>query len=92
MSKDSIKTTFNSLCKVVIKIETISYVKKNAASLDREDSILVHQNSVPAYVIESCEAQQERQNAIALLKLLTLSEHDKADNNVFSKEQLQADL
>ncbi len=80
------------MCKVVIKIETISYLKKNAVSLDREDPILINQNSVPAYVIESCEAQQERQNAIALLKLLILSEHDKADNNVFSKEQLQADL
>ncbi|WP_297199409.1 type II toxin-antitoxin system Phd/YefM family antitoxin [uncultured Pluralibacter sp.] len=75
-----------------MKIETISYLKKNAVSLDREDPILINQNSVPAYVIESCEAQQERQNAIALLKLLILSEHDKADNNVFSKEQLQADL
>ena len=67
-------------------------MKKNAISLVLEDPILINQNSVPAYVIESCEAQQERQNAIALLKLLTLSEHDKADNNVFSKEQLQADL
>ncbi|EDJ5809036.1 type II toxin-antitoxin system Phd/YefM family antitoxin [Salmonella enterica] len=75
-----------------MKIETISYVKKNAASLDLEEPILVTQNGVPAYVIESYDAQQERQNAIALLKLLTLSEQDKADGNIFSKEQLLADL
>ncbi|ABG16216.1 MULTISPECIES: type II toxin-antitoxin system Phd/YefM family antitoxin [Enterobacterales] len=75
-----------------MKIETISYVKKNAASLDLEEPILVTQNGVPAYVIESYDAQQERQNAIALLKLLTLSEQDKADGNIFSKEQLLAGL
>ncbi|MDX9500255.1 type II toxin-antitoxin system Phd/YefM family antitoxin [Salmonella enterica] len=75
-----------------MKIETISYVKKNAASLDLEEPILVTQNGVPAYVIESYDAQQERQNAIALLKLLTLSEQDKVDGNIFSKEQLLAGL
>lgn len=75
-----------------MKVETISYVKKNAASLDLEEPILVTQNGVPAYVIESYTAQQERENAIALLKLLTLSEKDKADGNVFSKEQLLAGL
>lgn len=75
-----------------MKVETISYVKRNAASLDLEEPILVTQNGVPAYVIESYTAQQERENAIALLKLLTLSEKDKADGNVFSKEQLLAGL
>jgi hypothetical protein len=75
-----------------MKVETISYVKKNAASLDLEEPILVTQNGVPAYVIESYDAQQERQNAIALLKLLTLSEKDMADGNTLSKEQLLADL
>ncbi|WP_337264706.1 MULTISPECIES: type II toxin-antitoxin system Phd/YefM family antitoxin [unclassified Serratia (in: enterobacteria)] len=75
-----------------MKVETISYVKKNAASLDLEEPILVTQNGVPAYVIESYEAQQERQNAIALLKLLTLSEKDKTDGNILSKEQLLTGL
>lgn len=80
------------LCEVAMKVETISYVKKNAASLDLAEPILVTQNGVPAYVIESYDAQQERQNAIALLKLLTISEKDRADGNVFSKEQLLAGL
>lgn len=39
------------------------------------------------YVIESYE-QQKRENAVALLKLLMLSEKDKAEGRVFSKEQL----
>lgn len=71
-----------------MRVETISFVKKNAASLDLAEPILVTQNGVPAYVIESYDQQQERQDAIALLKLLTLSENDKSQGKVFSKEQL----
>ncbi|WHP31941.1 type II toxin-antitoxin system Phd/YefM family antitoxin [Trabulsiella odontotermitis] len=75
-----------------MKVETISYVKKNAASLDLSEPILVTQNGVPAYVIESYDQQQERENTIALLKLLTLSEKDSADGKMFSKEQLLDDI
>lgn len=75
-----------------MKVETISYVKKNVAALNLSEPILVTQNGIPAYVIESYEAQQERESAIALLKLLTISEKDKADGNLLSKEQLLAGL
>lgn len=71
-----------------MKVETISFVKKNAATLDLSEPILVTQNGVPAYVIESYDQQQERENAIALLKLMTLSEKDKAEGKTYSREQL----
>lgn len=71
-----------------MRVETISYVKKNAATLDLAEPILVTQNGVPAYVIESYDVQQERENAIALLKLLTLSEKDKTEGKVYSRGQL----
>lgn len=71
-----------------MRVETISFVKKNAAKLDLAEPILVTQNGVPAYVIESHDVQQERENAIALLKLLTLSEKDKSDGKVYSRGQL----
>lgn len=71
-----------------MKIETISYIKKNAATLELDEPILVTQNGVPAYVIESWEQRQERENAIALLKLLTLSEKEKSEGKAVSKKQL----
>jgi len=71
-----------------MRVETISYVKKNAATLDLAEPILVTQNGVPAYVIESYDVQKERKNAIALLKPLTLSEKDKTDGKVYSRGQL----
>ena len=69
-------------------IRLLSYVKKNAATLDLSEPILVTQNGVPAYVIESYDQQQERENAIALLKLMTLSEKDKSEGKTYSKAQL----
>jgi|GEM_PF-5522387 hypothetical protein len=72
-----------------MKVETIGYVKKSAVTLALSEPILVTPNGVSAYVIESYE-QQKRENAITLLKLLTLSEKDKAEGRVFSKEQLVA--
>ncbi|WP_071788780.1 type II toxin-antitoxin system Phd/YefM family antitoxin [Franconibacter pulveris 601] len=59
-----------------MKIATISYVKKNAATLDLSAPILVTQNGAPAYVIESSEHKQERENTLGLgtrLRLSTIS-------------------
>ena len=67
-------------------------MKKITTSLDLAELILVTQNGTSAYVIESYSAQQERENAIALLKLMTLSEKDKEDGHLFSKEQLLVGL
>ncbi|GAA4649828.1 type II toxin-antitoxin system prevent-host-death family antitoxin [Kistimonas scapharcae] len=76
-----------------MRIESISYVKKNAAHLELDDEpIIVTQNGKPVYVIESYEERIRRDEAIALLKLLSLGEKDYRDDRVMSGEELMTSI
>lgn len=57
-------------------IETISFLKKNAANLNLDEPLVITQNGKPAYVIESYESKTMRDEAIALLKFAALAKQD----------------
>lgn len=59
-----------------MQIKTISYIKQNAASLNVEEPIVVTQGGNPVYRIESEASARQRDEAIALLKLVNLAERD----------------
>ena len=72
----------------MMRIEPISFVNMDAANLDLEEPIVVTQNGKPAYVIESLEDRERRQEATALLQLLSFGAKDEAKSKTLSGEQV----
>lgn len=75
-----------------MNIQTVSYLKTNAAKLDLDEPMVITQNGKPAYVIESYEERQRRDNTIAMMKLLAFSQEDKAQGRVMSSGSLKSRL
>ncbi|MFC2992522.1 type II toxin-antitoxin system Phd/YefM family antitoxin [Halomonas tibetensis] len=73
-----------------MRTETISYLKQNAATLDVQEPLIITQKGKPTYVVESYAAHQRREQAIALLKLLSLGEKSREEGRSMSPEEFRA--
>ena len=58
-----------------MRIETLTYLKKHANSLELDSPLLVTQNGKARYVVQNAGDYEFQQESLALLKLLTLSDH-----------------
>jgi hypothetical protein len=76
---------------MIMPTEAISYLKKHAANLDLSEPMTISQNGNPAYTIESYEDRKCRDEAIALMKLLSFSIDDEKHGRVNSGTQIRVD-
>ena len=70
-------------------VETVSFLKKNAANLPLEEPLTITQNGKPTYVIESIEERDRREEAIALLKLVSFAKSDMQAGRVMSSSSFK---
>lgn len=73
-------------------IETVSFLKKNAADLPLSEPLTITQNGKPAYVVTSYEEHERREQVIAMMKMISFAESDIKQGRISSMESLKERL
>jgi len=76
------------------RIRSISYLKSHAAQMAEDLALsgqpyVITQNGEARMVMESVERYQEKENLVALLKIIVLGEQDRLDAHGQSLEEVQ---
>ncbi|MFT6031019.1 MAG: hypothetical protein ACI8O8_002767 [Oleiphilaceae bacterium] len=80
------------MCGDIMRIETISFLKQNAANLELEEPMEITQSGKPVYRIETEDQAQRKDEAIALLKLMNIAERDIRSGKTMSPEEVKEAL
>lgn len=75
-----------------MRVETISYLKQNAAKLELDEPMVITQSGKPVYRIESEHQAQLKDEAIALLKLMNIAERDIRSGKTMSLQEAKLAL
>ncbi|WP_065822771.1 type II toxin-antitoxin system Phd/YefM family antitoxin [Photorhabdus australis] len=74
------------------RITTVSAFKKELASMDVSDPVVVTQNGEPLYVVQDPAQFEMQQEQMALLRLLSFAEKDVQAGRTVSSSDLRAGL
>ncbi|MCF2163861.1 type II toxin-antitoxin system prevent-host-death family antitoxin [Photobacterium carnosum] len=73
-------------------IETVSFLKKNAADLPLSEPLTITQNGKPSYVVISYEEYVRQEQAMAMMKMLRFSESDIKQGRTSTMESFKERL
>ncbi|MCD9513887.1 type II toxin-antitoxin system prevent-host-death family antitoxin [Photobacterium carnosum] len=73
-------------------IETVSFLKKNAADLPLSEPLTITQNGKPSYVVISYEEYVRQEQAMAMMKMLRFAESDIKQSRTSTMESFKERL